>query len=103
MSTRKRSIPSRPIGAAVRIAGTASAGGAQAFKLVSDVQATGENARFDELTIDVEKRQLNHEVPEDELARRAAEWKEPEPRYKRGVFAKYANAVGSAAEGAVTR
>jgi len=57
----------------------------------------------DTITIDVEKRELNHNVPEDELARRAAEWTQPEPRYKRGVFAKYANAVGSAAEGAVTR
>jgi dihydroxy-acid dehydratase len=57
----------------------------------------------DTITIDVEKRELNHDVPEDELARRAAEWTQPEPRYKRGVFAKYANAVGSAAEGAVTR
>jgi dihydroxy-acid dehydratase len=56
----------------------------------------------DTITIDVEKRELNHDVPEDELARRAAEWTQPEPRYKRGVFAKYANAVGSAAEGAVT-
>jgi dihydroxy-acid dehydratase len=57
----------------------------------------------DTITIDVEKRELNHDVPEDELARRAAEWTQPEPRYKRGVFAKYANAVGSAAEGAITR
>jgi dihydroxy-acid dehydratase len=57
----------------------------------------------DTITIDVERRELNHDVAEDELARRAAEWTQPEPRYKRGVFAKYANAVGSAAEGAVTR
>jgi dihydroxy-acid dehydratase len=57
----------------------------------------------DTITIDVEKRELNHEVPEGELSRRAAEWKQPEPRYQRGVFAKYANAVGSASEGAVTR
>jgi dihydroxy-acid dehydratase len=57
----------------------------------------------DTITIDVEKRELNHDVPEDELARRAAEWTQPEPRYKRGVFAKYANTVGSAAEGAITR
>ncbi|HEV7640359.1 MAG TPA: dihydroxy-acid dehydratase [Gaiellaceae bacterium] len=56
----------------------------------------------DTITIDVEKRELNHDVPEDELARRAAEWTQPEPRYATGVFAKYANAVGSAAEGAVT-
>jgi dihydroxy-acid dehydratase len=57
----------------------------------------------DRVTIDVEKRQLNHDIPDDELARRAAEWTQPESRYKRGVFAKYANAVGSAAEGAITR
>ncbi len=56
----------------------------------------------DRVTIDVEKRELNHDVAEDELARRVAEWKQPEPRYATGVFAKYANAVGSAAEGAVT-
>jgi dihydroxy-acid dehydratase len=57
----------------------------------------------DTITIDVEKRQLNHEVPEDELDRRAAEWSQPEARYASGVFAKYANAVGSASEGAITR
>jgi dihydroxy-acid dehydratase len=43
------------------------------------------------------------EVAEDELARRAAEWSQPEPRYARGVFAKYAASVGSASEGATTR
>jgi dihydroxy-acid dehydratase len=42
-------------------------------------------------------------VPDDELARRAAEWKQPEPLYTRGVFAKYAASVGSASEGATTR
>jgi dihydroxy-acid dehydratase len=57
----------------------------------------------DTITIDVEKRELNHDVPADDLARRAAEWTQPEPRYATGVFAKYANAVGSASEGAVTR
>jgi dihydroxy-acid dehydratase len=57
----------------------------------------------DTITIDVEQRQVNHDVPEDELARRAADWQQPEPRYATGVFAQYANAVGSASEGAVTR
>jgi dihydroxy-acid dehydratase len=56
----------------------------------------------DTVTIDVEKRELNVEVPEDELARRAAEWQQPEPRYATGVFAKYAATVGSASEGART-
>ena len=35
-------------------------------------------------------RRLDLDVPDDELARRAAEWQQPEPRYTRGVFAKYA-------------
>jgi dihydroxy-acid dehydratase len=56
----------------------------------------------DPVVIDVENRELNLEVPDDELARRAAEWSQPEPRYANGVFAKYAGSVGSASEGAVT-
>jgi dihydroxy-acid dehydratase len=56
----------------------------------------------DTITIDVETRELSHDLSDEEFARRAAEWKQPEPRYATGVFAKYANAVGSAAEGAVT-
>jgi hypothetical protein len=35
------------------IAGSATPGGNQAFKLTANVQATGENARFDDLTVDV--------------------------------------------------
>jgi dihydroxy-acid dehydratase len=57
----------------------------------------------DTIVIDVDARTLAVDVPEDELARRAEEWRQPEPRYARGVFAKYAAAVGSASEGATTR
>ena len=42
------------------------------------------------------------QVPEAEIAARLKAWKAPEPRYKRGVFAKYANSVSSASEGAIT-
>jgi dihydroxy-acid dehydratase len=56
----------------------------------------------DEIVVDVERRELRLEVPEDELARRAADWEPPPPRYASGVFAKYADAVGSASEGART-
>jgi dihydroxy-acid dehydratase len=56
----------------------------------------------DPVVIDVEQRRLDLDVPEDELARRAAEWKQPEPRYSTGVFAKYAATVGSASYGART-
>ena len=37
-----------------------------------------------------------------EISRRMAEWKAPSPRYKTGVFAKYAALVNSASEGAIT-
>ena len=57
----------------------------------------------DQIVVDVENRVLVLDVPEEELARRAAEWVQPAPRYETGVFAKYAASVGSAAEGAITR
>ncbi len=37
-----------------------------------------------------------------ELAKRRAAWKAPAPRVTRGVLAKYARSVGSAANGAVS-
>jgi dihydroxy-acid dehydratase len=43
------------------------------------------------------------EVSEDEIKRRMADWKEPEPRYRTGVMAKYAALVSSASDGAITR
>jgi len=57
----------------------------------------------DTIVLDVEARRLDLDVPADELERRLAEWRPPEPRYTQGVFAKYAAHVGSASEGAVTR
>ena len=56
----------------------------------------------DTITFDIPNRELRLEVPAEEIARRLANFKAPEPRYKRGVFAKYANTVSSASEGAVT-
>jgi dihydroxy-acid dehydratase len=56
----------------------------------------------DIVVIDAEKRRMDLELPEDELNRRLSGWRPPEPRYKTGVFAKYAAMVSSAAEGAVT-
>jgi dihydroxy-acid dehydratase len=57
----------------------------------------------DTITFDVEKRTLTLDIPDEEMARRLSEWKEPEPHYTTGVFAKYAKLVSSASEGAVTR
>jgi dihydroxy-acid dehydratase len=56
----------------------------------------------DTITIDVPMRRVDVEVSAAELTRRLDGWAAPEPRYTRGVMAKYASLVGSAAEGAVT-
>ena len=56
----------------------------------------------DTITFDIPNRKLTLNVSEGEIARRLGAWKAPEPRYKRGVFAKYANSVSSASKGAVT-
>ncbi len=56
----------------------------------------------DTITFDIPNRELRLDVPAEEIAARLKSWKAPEPRYKRGVFAKYANSVSSASEGAVT-
>jgi dihydroxy-acid dehydratase len=56
----------------------------------------------DTITFDIPGRTLTLNVSDEEMAARLATFKAPEPRYKRGVFAKYANSVSSASEGAVT-
>jgi dihydroxy-acid dehydratase len=56
----------------------------------------------DTITFDIPNRKLTLNVPDAEITKRLAAWKAPEPRFKRGVFAKYANSVSSASEGAVT-
>jgi dihydroxy-acid dehydratase len=57
----------------------------------------------DTIVIDVNKRQLNVELPEAEISRRLKDWRPPAPHYPSGVFAKYVALVSSASEGAVTR
>ncbi len=56
----------------------------------------------DSITIDAEKRTIALDVAAAELKRRKAAWKQPRPRYTRGVLAKYARQVGPASEGAIT-
>lgn len=56
----------------------------------------------DRITIDAERRLLQLEIPDAELARRRAAWKAPKPRYTAGVLYKYAKQVSSASVGAVT-
>jgi dihydroxy-acid dehydratase len=57
----------------------------------------------DIITLDIAKRRLDIDVADDELKNRLKSWKAPAPRYRTGVFAKYAASVGSASEGAVTQ
>ncbi|HEY9700094.1 MAG TPA: dihydroxy-acid dehydratase [Trichocoleus sp.] len=56
----------------------------------------------DEITIDADRRLLQLNVSDEELAARRTQWKAPEPRYKRGVLAKYAKLVSTSSLGAVT-
>ena len=56
----------------------------------------------DEIVIDAKERRLDVELSDAEIEARFEKWTPPEPRYARGVMAKYANAVSSASEGAVT-
>jgi dihydroxy-acid dehydratase len=56
----------------------------------------------DTITIDAVKHKITLEIDKDKLKKRLKKWKQPEPRYTRGVLAKYAATVRSASEGAVT-
>ncbi|MFN5048745.1 dihydroxy-acid dehydratase, partial [Roseateles sp.] len=55
----------------------------------------------DRVTIDAHQLLLELHVDEAELARRKAAWKQPAPRYTRGVLAKFAKNASSASSGAV--
>jgi len=57
----------------------------------------------DTIVIDVEKRRIDLEVSETELAERRSRWSPPAPRFTNGVFARYAALVSSASQGAVLR
>ena len=50
----------------------------------------------DPIIIDAEKRAITLGIPAKELAARLKAWKQPKPRYTRGVLAKYAKLVSSA-------
>ena len=56
----------------------------------------------DRIVVDVDTKTVDLLVDADELARRKAEWKLPEPRYTSGVLAKYARLASGAERGAIT-
>lgn len=55
----------------------------------------------DSITIDAHALLLQLNVDDAEIARRRAAWKQPAPRYTRGVLAKFAKNAASASSGAV--
>jgi dihydroxy-acid dehydratase len=56
----------------------------------------------DSITVDAQRRLIQLNVDDDEIARRRARWKAPAPRYTRGVLAKYMKLVSTASLGAIT-
>ena len=56
----------------------------------------------DEILIDAENNKLELLIDDSAIAQRLSNWKQPTPRYKKGVLAKYAKLVHSASEGAIT-
>ena len=57
----------------------------------------------DRIVIDVEKKQLDMLVSDEEIARRLAEWKRPEPKFKKGWLGLYCKIAASGSEGAVLK
>ncbi len=56
----------------------------------------------DSITIDAKKLLLQLNVPAKQLAARKKKWKQPKPRYTRGLMAKYMKLVSPATLGAIT-
>src|SRR5688572_27956026 len=71
------------------VAPEAADGGPMAFVRVGDP-----------IRLDLAARTLDLQVDAADLTRRAEGWASPAPRHTRGVLAKYAKLVGSAAQGA---
>jgi dihydroxy-acid dehydratase len=56
----------------------------------------------DSVTIDAHQLLIQLNVSDAEIAKRRAAWKQPKPRYTRGLLAKYARLASTASKGAVT-
>jgi dihydroxy-acid dehydratase len=56
----------------------------------------------DSITIDAHRLLIQLNVDEAEIARRRAAWKQPAPRYTRGLLGKYMRIVSTASKGAIT-
>jgi len=56
----------------------------------------------DSITIDAKRRLVQLNVPAKEIAARRKKWKQPKPRYTKGLLAKYTQLVSTASKGAIT-
>ncbi len=57
----------------------------------------------DTITIDIPSRKLQLHVGDEEIKKRLARWKRPEPKFKKGYLALYARLAESADRGAIIR
>ncbi|GME32334.1 dihydroxy-acid dehydratase [Neofusicoccum parvum] len=56
----------------------------------------------DRIVIDAEEKVVNLEISQEEMGRRRAKWRAPEPRARKGTLKKYASLVSDASHGCVT-
>lgn len=56
----------------------------------------------DRIVIDAEQKVVNLEISQEEMGRRRAKWRAPEPRARKGTLKKYASLVSDASHGCVT-
>ncbi len=57
----------------------------------------------DSITIDIPRRNLQLHVSDEEIRKRKATWKRPEPKFKKGYLALYSRLAESADKGAIIR
>jgi dihydroxy-acid dehydratase len=57
----------------------------------------------DLITIDIPSRKLHLDIADEEIKKRLARWKRPEPKFKKGYLALYARLAESADKGAIIR
>ncbi len=57
----------------------------------------------DQITIDIPNRRLHLHVSDEEINKRLAQWKRPEPKFKKGYLALYSRLAESADKGAIIR
>ena len=56
----------------------------------------------DKISINLNTRTIDLKISKAEMEKRRNKWRQPKPRYMRGVLAKYAKLVSSASLGAIT-